>query len=199
MTPNEKKLFSTRNDSFIKEAGIKALGGEKQFSPCEACWLRPTMEINGISGGYAGPGFKTVIPAETRIKISCRLVPNQDPEQIGKHVKDFLLKKIKKGIHLTVECLEWGRAYRGRVDSKLAHAVSKAYEEEFNLPCQKILSGGSIPVVSELMHALNPEVVGMGYGLASDNIHAPNEHFGIDRFKKGIITVAKAIEYLGEE
>jgi acetylornithine deacetylase/succinyl-diaminopimelate desuccinylase-like protein len=199
MTPHEKKLFSTKNDSFVKEAGIEALGGEKQFSPCEACWFRPTMEINGISGGYTGFGFKTVIPAETRIKISCRLVPNQDPERIRNHVKDFLLKRIKKGIHLTVKFLESGKPYRGRADSKLARAVSRAYEEEFNQPCQKILSGGSIPVVSELMHALNPEVVGMGYGLASDNIHAPNEHFGIDRFKKGIITVAKAIEYLGEE
>ena len=197
LSAHEKSLFSQKGIQFIQEAGIEAFGGEKGVLPHEACWFRPTMEINGVSGGYTGPGFKTVIPAETRIKISCRLVPNQDPDRIGQYVKDFLLKKVKKGIHLTVDIHHGGKPYRGRVDSKLSVAVAKAYEDIFKKPCQKILSGGSIPVVADLMSVLNPDVVGMGYGLASDNVHAPNEHFGLDRFKKGIRTVARAIEYLG--
>lgn len=196
LSVQEKSLFLKSETQLIREAGIEALGGEKGLLPSEALWLRPTLEINGISGGYTGPGFKTVIPAETRLKISCRLVPNQDPNRIGQYVKDFLLRKVKKGIHLTVDIHHGGKPFRGRADSRLAKAVAKAYEDVFNEPCQKILSGGSIPVVADLMSVLNPDVVGMGYGLASDNIHAPNEHFGLDRFKKGIITVARAIEYL---
>jgi acetylornithine deacetylase/succinyl-diaminopimelate desuccinylase-like protein len=197
LTIQEKSLFSQASDQAIHDAGIEAIGGEKGLLPHESCWFRPTMEINGISGGYAGPGFKTVIPAETRIKISCRLVPNQDPRRIGQYVKDFLLKKVKKGIHLSVDILHGGKPYRGRADSKLAKAVGKAYEDLYKKPCQIILSGGSIPVVADMLSYLNADVVGMGYGLASDNVHAPNEHFGIDRFKKGIFTVARAIEYLG--
>jgi acetylornithine deacetylase/succinyl-diaminopimelate desuccinylase-like protein len=197
MSDMEKKFFSQKDAQFVKEAGIEAFGGEKGVLPHEANWFRPTMEINGISGGYAGPGFKTVIPAETRLKISCRLVPNQDPQRIGQYVKDFLIKKVKKGIHINVEILHGGKAYRGQANSKLSTAVAKAYEDLFKKPCQRILSGGSIPVVADLMHVLNPDVVGMGYGLAGDNVHAPNEHFGLERFKKGIITVARAIENLG--
>jgi len=198
LSAHEKSFYqSGASAKAIQEAGIVALGGEKGLPPHEACWFRPTLEINGISGGYSGPGFKTVIPAETRIKISCRLVPNQDPARIGQYVKDFLLKKVKKGIHITVDVQHGGKAFRGRPDSKLAIAATKAFEEVFNKPCQRMLTGGSIPVVADLMGVLHPDVIGLGYGLAGDNIHAPNEHFGVDRFKKGIITVARTIHYLG--
>jgi acetylornithine deacetylase/succinyl-diaminopimelate desuccinylase-like protein len=199
LSKTQRALFSKNDIKFIQEAGIEAMGGEAGFSPIEACWLRPTLEINGLAGGYAGKGVKTVIPAEARIKISCRLVPNQDPQRIGHLVRDYLIKKVKKGIHITVEILHGGKAYRGSADSKLARAVSKAYEEVMDASCQKILSGGSIPVVAELMNALHPNVVGMGYGLSGDNIHAPNEHFDLKRFKMGIMTVVRTIEHLGEE
>jgi acetylornithine deacetylase/succinyl-diaminopimelate desuccinylase-like protein len=198
LSKEEKSLFS--KDGLKKmaiDAGIEVLGAEKGVSLRDANWLQPTFEINGLFGGYAGIGVKTVIPAEAHIKISCRLVPNQDPHMIGQYVADFLRKKVKKGMQIEVNILHGGKAYRGRADSKLAIAVAKAYEEIFHRPCEKILSGGSIPVVSDLMTALKPEVVGMGYGLYSDNVHAPNEHFGLDRFKKGILTVVRAIENLG--
>ncbi|MBF8262687.1 MAG: cNDP2 [Parachlamydiales bacterium] len=195
----EKALFSKGDVKFIREAGIEALSGEAGLSPIESCWFRPTLEINGLAGGYAGPGVKTVIPSEARIKISCRLVPNQDPFRIGQLVKEYLIRQVKKGIHISVEILHGGKAYRGQADSRLAKAVSTSYEEVMKAPCQKILSGGSIPVVSELMSALHPNVVGMGYGLASDNVHAPNEHFDLERFKMGIMTVVRTIVHLGEE
>lgn len=198
LSEKEKKHFFSNESSFIKEAGIIAKGGEVGLETYETNWLRPTLEINGLSGGYSGPGFKTVIPASTRIKISCRLVPNQDPQKIGQYVKDFLIKKVKKGIHIQVDILHGGKAYRGNAESKLAIAVSKALEKQFRKPCQKILSGGSIPVVAELMNVLKPEVVGMGFGLPGDNVHAPNEHFGWDRFIQGIQTVIQSIEYLGD-
>ncbi len=181
-----------------KEAGIEALSGERGRSLVEANWFRPTLEVNGMAGGYAGAGFKTVIPAMAAAKISCRLVPNQDPKKIAQHVVDFLKSKVKRGIHLEVKLHQMARAYRGRADSLLARAVGSAYEELFQRPCLKILSGGSIPIAASLADATGAEVVGMGYGLAGDNMHAPNEHFGLDRFKKGILTVARALQRMGE-
>ena len=179
--------------------GLKAVGGEKGFTPVESAWLRPTLEINGMAGGYFGPGFKTVIPSTAQAKISCRLVPNQDPDRIGKLVADFLRAKVKKGIEIHVEMHHGGKPYRGSSDSLLAKATEIAYEEVCGCPCKRILAGGSIPVIAQLMQAIDAEVVGMGYGLDSDQIHAPNEHFEISRFRKGILTVARIIEILGEK
>jgi acetylornithine deacetylase/succinyl-diaminopimelate desuccinylase-like protein len=199
LSKEEKELFSHGySEKFIADAGIKAHGGEKGKTLQEANWFQPTFEINGMAGGYAGPGFKTVIPAEAKAKISCRLVPNQDPEKIGRHVSDFLHKKIKKGIKIEVKVSEAGtRAYRGSPDSKLAQAAVSTYEEIFHKKCVRMVSGGSIPVGYDLIQATNASIVGIGYGLPSDNIHAPNEHFGLDRFKKGILTVASLLGRLG--
>lgn len=195
----EKKIFAAAyGQGHAKEAGIKAFSAEKERSLFEANWFRPTIEINGMAGGYAGPGFKTVIPAEARAKVSCRLVPNQDPKKIGRLVADFVRSKVKKGIEVKIEVQHGGRAYRGSADSLLAKAVGEAYEDIFKKPCLKVLSGGSIPIVADLVDAIRAEVVGMGYGLASDNMHAPNEHFGLDRFKKGILTVARALQLMRE-
>ncbi len=193
----EKKAFAAAyGHGHAKEAGIKVFSAERGRSLSEANWVRPTLEINGMAGGYAGPGFKTVIPAEARAKVSCRLVPNQDPKKIGRLVADFLRSKVKKGIEVKVDLQHGGRSYRGKADSLLAGAVGKAYEEIFKKPCLKTLSGGSIPIVADLADAIGAQVVGMGYGLASDNMHAPNEHFGLDRFKKGILTVARALQLM---
>ncbi len=196
----DKKLFASSaiNDSDIKAVGIEAFSAEKDHSLLESNWFRPTLEINGIAGGYAGAGFKTVIPAEAIAKISCRLVPDQDPGKIGELVADFLKKRVKKGIQIHVDVQHGGKPYRGNPDSRLAKAVAMAYVEIFSKPCLNTLSGGSIPIVSDLVHTTGAEVVGMGYGLPSDNMHAPNEHFGLDRFKKGILTVARAMHHLGQ-
>lgn len=199
LSEEEKKLYEVAyGKGHAKEAGIAAFSGEKGRSLVESNWLRPTLEINGLSGGYTGAGFKTVIPAKAVAKISCRLVPNQDPKKVARHVADFLKAKVKKGIELEVKIGQAARAFRGRADSRLAKAVGAAYEELFKKPCQKILSGGSIPVVADLQDAIGAQVVGMGYGLAGDQMHAPNEHFGLDRFKKGILTVARALQLMGE-
>ena len=195
-----RQLFSeaSMSEKDFKQVGIEAFAAPKGSSLLEANWFMPTLEINGIAGGYAGAGFKTVIPAEAHAKISCRLVPDQDPEKIGKLVADFFKKKVKKGIQIQVNIHPGGKPYCGSPDSPLAKAVAMAYVEIFNKPCLNTLSGGSIPIVSDLVHATGAEVVGMGYGLASDNMHAPNEHFGLDRFKKGILTVSRAMHHLGE-
>ncbi len=179
--------------------GAKPLGGEKEFTPLDRAWNRPTLEINGISGGYGGPGFKTVIPAKAIAKISCRLVPNQDPQKIGKLVADYLKQLAPKGVAVEVEIYPGrGKAIRANPSSAVVTAFAKAYEELFQKPCEYIFEGGSIPVVTELAEASQSEVLLLGFGLPDDQIHAPNEHFGVDRLEKGFYVMYRAIELLAK-
>ena len=156
-----------------------SLKGEKRpiDAPLERAWLRPTLEINGLSGGYAGAGFKTVIPAKAMAKISCRLVPNQDPVKVGRQVAQFIEQLAPKGVKVKVNIFEGsGKAIRANPSSPLVEAFSKAYEELLHKPCQRIFEGGSIPVAKKLADACGGEVILMGFGLPDDQIHAPNEH-----------------------
>jgi acetylornithine deacetylase/succinyl-diaminopimelate desuccinylase-like protein len=195
-TAEEKKVYPSHLDAeqCKKLYDLTVLGGEKGRTPHENNIFRPTLEINGIAGGYAGPGFKTVIPAKAVAKLSCRLVPNQDPIKVGSQVKSFLERHAVKGMKIDVEVYPGGAyAFRGNPNSKLAKAVSDASSEVCEKPCQKVLSGASIPVIAALSKALGVETVGMGYGLPSDQIHAPNEHFDFRRLELGFLTVASAI------
>jgi acetylornithine deacetylase/succinyl-diaminopimelate desuccinylase-like protein len=172
-------------------------GGEKQYSPLERAWNRPTLEINGISGGYGGPGFKTVIPAKALAKLSSRLVPNQNPLKIGQLVEKHLKSLVPQGIQIEVEIYPGvGKAIRANPSSKIVTAFTKSYEELFQKPCKNIFDGGSIPVITQLAEASQSEVILLGFGLPDDQIHAPNEHFGLDRLEKGFIVMARAIELL---
>lgn len=173
------------------------LGGEKEFSVLERAWIRPTLEINGINGGYTGKGFKTVIPAKAYAKISCRLVPDQDPARIGELVVKYLQENCPPGVQVSARVLPGGgKAVRAGSSSKIVKAFAQAFGEVFTLPCEFILEGASIPVVTELAAASGAEVVLIGLGLTSDRIHAPNEHFSEDRIRKGILIMARAFELL---
>lgn len=183
--------------SFGEEVGISAFGKEKERSLHEAASLRPTLELNGLSGGYAGAGIKTVIPALASAKITCRLVPDQDPEKIGHAIAAFLKQQAEPGIEVTVHIHPGGaRAFRSDPTSKLASAIAAAAEEVCGRACKRLLCGGSIPIVPELIRASGAEMVGMGYGLSDDQIHAPNEHFDMKRLEKGFLTVARGMELL---
>lgn len=194
----EKKAFSFHYDpkSYTEEFGVEAFGGEAGRSLAENNTLRPTLEINGIGGGYFGAGFKTVIPARATAKISCRLVPHQDPEKIAKALLDFLHQHVVPGMKLETAFFGKEAAFRGKSDSALAKAVSQAATEVTGKACKKVLCGGSIPVVAKMIRELGVEVVGMGYGLPTDAIHAPNEHFDLQRLEKGFLTVGRALELL---
>lgn len=195
----EKQQLSLNFDIDQYEAnfGAKPTGGEHSFTALERAWIRPTFEINGINGGYSGDGFKTVIPSRASAKVSCRLVPNQDPKKIGTLVADFLISKAPSGTKVTVHVHPGdGKAIRANLDSKAVKAFANAYEVVFNTPCNYIYAGGSIPVIAALTEACQGEVIMVGLGLASDCIHAPNEHFGIDRIEKGFLSTALAIENL---
>lgn len=199
LSANELNLIDRTFDTTQYEAlfGAKSSGGEKTFSPHERNWLRPTLEINGISGGYSGTGFKTVIPAKAHAKISCRLVPHQDPLKTAQKVADFIESLAPEGITVKVHIHTGkGSAVRSPIDSDAIKAFKAAYEEVYQTPCGYTFSGASIPIVTELTQVSGGELVLLGIGLSTDCIHAPNEHFGIDRLEKGSLIIARGIENL---
>lgn len=197
---DERELIDFSFDSSAYEQKFKAkpCGGEKRFLPLESCWLRPTLEINGLSGGYSGEGFKTVIPAKAIAKISCRLVANQDPVKILKAVKDKILSLVPDGIEATLQVhgsLGWARS---NLNSSSVAAVRQAYEEVFGVACKSVFSGGSIPITASLAKACQADVIFMGYGLSDDNIHAPNEHYGIQRLTTLACVIARSLELIAQ-
>lgn len=189
--------FQFNASEYQKETGASPNGGEKEYSTLERAWIRPTLEINGIHGGYTGKGFKTVIPAKAYAKISCRLVPHQQPSKIGQFIASYFKDHAPQGVEVSVHLHPGqGKAVRVSPDSAIVKAFAKAFEDVFELPCEYIFEGASIPIVSELAEVSESETILLGLGLTSDQIHAPNEHFGIDRLKKGILIVARALEIL---
>ena len=174
-----------------------ATGGEKEFSPLERNWLRPTIEVNGIGGGYGGAGFKTVIPAKAFAKLSCRIVPHQDPQKIGQLVASFLEKQAPAGVHVKVHLHGGGgRPGRSKSDSPALQAYAEACREVFGVECAYIYSGASIPIATALAEAAGSDLLLIGLGLDTDEIHAPNEHFGLDRIEKGFLVISRMVQLL---
>lgn len=198
-SPKELSEISFHFDSedYQQQIGAHPTGGESDYSILERAWTRPTLEINGIHGGYTGQGFKTVIPAKASAKISCRLVPDQQPTEIGELITSYLKKHAPPGMQVSVQVNPGqGEAFRVSPDATIVRAFAQAFEEVFELPCEFILEGGSIPIVPELTKACGGETILLGLGLATDQVHAPNEHFGIERLKKGMLVIARALEIL---
>ncbi len=197
LTELSQVSFDFNVDDYEKQTGALATGGEVKYKILERAWIRPTLEINGICGGYTGKGFKTVIPAKAFAKISCRLVPNQNPSQIASLIANYLEEHAPPGMKVTTrKHMGQGKAIRVSPESKIVRAFAHAFEEIYATPCEFILEGASIPIVPELAEACGGETVLLGLGLLTDRIHAPNEHFGIDRLEKGMLVVAQAIEFL---
>jgi len=195
---NELDL-SFDKEEYKKSFGARALAPEGGRDILESNWLRPSIEINGIYGGYTKPGFKTVIPASANAKVSCRLVPDQSPEEVGEKISKFLSDNIPKGMEIKVNVMHGGKPISADPNSVIAKGAEKAYSKVFNKPCKKIMTGGSIPVIAELKDALDCEVVLMGMGLSDDNIHAPNEHFSWDRLERGFYVIGMLIDNFKSE
>ena len=177
-------------ENLSRELETSLCGGERGFSPTERAWLRPTLEINGIGAGHTGEGSKTVIPKEVTAKISCRLVPDQDPMEIAEKVRDFLLSEAPQGITCSVEIHEgMGKAFRVNTQGKAVRALEKAIEAVWTKSPEKILEGGSIPILPLLEKASGGELLAWGVGEPGDHIHAPNEQFDLSRLEKGFITL----------
>lgn len=184
-------------EHYFLQFGGRPIGGEREYSPYERAWLRPTLEINGLSGGYSGEGVKTVIPAEAHAKITCRLVANQEPSQIAEKVKRHLLEQALPGLEVEVTLYAGsGKAIWTDPNSPLVAAVSQAFIDLYGAPCLYMGMGGSIPIIERLAAATGGEPLVIGMGLDEDDIHAPNEHFDLERMCDGFILLCRMMSYL---
>ncbi|MEN8123938.1 MAG: dipeptidase [Bacteroidota bacterium] len=185
-------------DAYKKALDIDDVFGEKGYSTNERNSIRPTLDVNGIWGGYTGEGAKTVIPSKAFAKISMRLVPDQIPDEItelfSKHFKNIAPKSVK----VKVNAHHGGDAYVTPIDNIGYKAANKAYTETFGVEAIPQRSGGSIPIVALFEQELKSKTILMGFGLDSDAIHSPNEHFGIFNYLKGIETIPLFYKYYTE-
>jgi acetylornithine deacetylase/succinyl-diaminopimelate desuccinylase-like protein len=198
LTPEEraemaKAPFSLEN--YKKALDIEAVYGEKGYTTNERNSIRPTLDVNGIWGGYMDEGSKTVIASKAFAKISMRLVPNQDWEAITTLFKQHFEGIAPKGVTVVVKAHHGGQAYVTPIDTIGYQAASKAYEETFGKTPIPQRGGGSIPIVALFEKELNSKSILMGFGLDSDAIHSPNEHFGIFNYLKGIETIPLFYKY----
>ncbi|MDX5348344.1 MAG: dipeptidase [Hymenobacteraceae bacterium] len=172
--------------------------GEAGYTTMERNSIRPTLDVNGIWGGYTGEGAKTVIPSKAYAKISMRLVPHQTSEEITEKFKKHFESIAPKSVKVEVRPHHGGEPVVTPVDSAAYQAASKAYEETFGKKPIPVRSGGSIPIVAMFKSELGLDSVMMGFGLDSDAIHSPNEHFGIFNFMKGIETIPLFYKHYAE-
>jgi len=178
-------------DALRAELGLDALDGEEGYSRLERTWTRPSMDINGIWGGYSGPGSKTVLPANGGAKLSFRLVPDQDPERVAALLEAHLHDNCPPGVRLTVRQLAGSaRPWLADRDHPAMAAAGRALERAFGREPVHIRSGGSIPVVTTFDQLLQAPVVMLGVSLPDSHAHAPNERFNLDCFHKGALAAA---------
>lgn len=193
VTPKEKAAFaklkfSERN--FAKDAGVPELKGEKGYSTLERIWVRPTLDCNGIYGGFTGKGAKTVLPSTATAKISMRLVPNQDPHKIAKEFTKYIKSIAPKSVKVKVTDMHGGYPVVTPLDHKAIVAASAAMKKAFKKETVYMRDGGSIPIVVDFMKTLKAPAVLMGLGLDNENAHSPNEHFDLAHFNLGIMSSA---------
>jgi acetylornithine deacetylase/succinyl-diaminopimelate desuccinylase-like protein len=171
------------------EVGSNVLTGEPDYSVLYRTWARPTLEVHGMPGGFIAPGAKTVIPAKASAKISMRLVPNQNPDDILKKYENFIKSITPKGIQTKIKVHSKGEAIVVGTDNKYIKAATEALHDVFKKDTVYIRSGGSIPIVTDFENVLKIPSVMMGLGLPDDNLHAPNEKFHIPNFYRGIESI----------
>ena len=180
------------------EVGSDVLTGEPGYSVLYRTWARPTLEVHGIVGGFVAPGAKTVIPAKASAKVSMRLVPNQDADDIQKKFADYIAKITPKGISTNIKIHSKGPACVVSTDNPYARASVEAMHEVFGRDTVYIRSGGSIPIVTQFEKDLKIPSIMMGMGLPDDNLHAPNEKFHIPNFYRGIESIIRFFQILGD-
>lgn len=182
-------------EKYKESIGIKDILGEEGYVTNERNSIRPTLDVNGIWGGYIGKGAKTVIPSIAQAKISMRLVPDQDPEKITELFIEHFKSLAPDSVEVTCTPHHGGLAYVLPIDSPGFEAAKKAMTHTFGKEAIPFRSGGSIPIVALFEQELGSKSVLLGFGLDSDLIHSPNEHFGLFNFYKGIETLPYFFKY----
>jgi acetylornithine deacetylase/succinyl-diaminopimelate desuccinylase-like protein len=185
-------------DAYKKALDIEDVYGESTYTTNERNSIRPTLDVNGIWGGYTGEGAKTVIASKAYAKISMRLVPDQDWNEITELFTKHFTSIAPKGVRVKVTPHHGGQAYVTPIDSIGYQAAALAYAESFGVKPIPVRSGGSIPIVALFEKELKSKTIMMGFGLDSDAIHSPNEHFGIFNYLKGIETIPLFYKYFTE-
>lgn len=189
LTDEERDAYKALgfNEKALKEEiDVPELFGEQGFSYLEQTWARPTLEINGLFGGFSGEGIKTVLPSEAGAKITCRLVPDQDPDEIVEKLKAHIEEHKPAGVTVTVTEFDKGKPFITPFDHPAIQAAGRSYEKVYNVPTAYTRGGGSIPIVAAFDEILQLPVVLMGFGLSTENFHAPNEHFHLENFDQGL-------------
>jgi acetylornithine deacetylase/succinyl-diaminopimelate desuccinylase-like protein len=200
-TDAERKLMAAApfdEKEYKDDLGVKELWGEKGFTTNERTGIRPTIELNGIWGGYTGEGAKTVLPGKAFAKISARLVPNQGSDKITQLLIDHLQKIAPANVQVKASLHHGGEPYMTPIDSKGYRAAAKAIETTFGKQPIPVRGGGSIPICALFEKELGVKIIFMGFGLDSDNLHSPNEKFNIDNYYKGIETIPYFHKYFAE-
>ncbi len=182
---------------YLKKTGASAVQGEAGYSTFERVWARPTCEVNGIYGGYAGEGGKTIIPAKAGCKVTMRLVPDQDPDDILRKFESFVLKIASPAVTVDVDAQGGAKPAIVSRDSFLIAAGSAAFERGFGRKPVFMREGGSIPIVNVFKEELGLDTLLLGFAQHDDNIHSPNEKFSLSDFHQGIVTVAHFFDEVG--
>jgi acetylornithine deacetylase/succinyl-diaminopimelate desuccinylase-like protein len=179
------------------EVGSSELTGEPGYSVIERTWARPTLDVHGMPGGFIGAGAKTVIPAKASAKVSMRLVPDMDPEDVFKRYSQYVNSLTPKGIQIKIKCWSMAEPIVIRTDNRFVKASTEAMKEVFNKDTVYVRGGGSVPIVGDFEKHLKIPTVMMGFGLPDDNLHAPNEKFHIPNFYRGIESIIRFFQKLG--
>jgi acetylornithine deacetylase/succinyl-diaminopimelate desuccinylase-like protein len=194
---DEIRALPFEDEHFRAEAGSPALGGEKGFSTLERIWMRPTCEVNGLLSGYTGEGAKTVLPSTAMAKVSCRLVPDQDPAEIAKLFEAHLGKVKPAGVTVKVTYIHGGKPWKAALEGTLYDAARSALQAAFGREPVIVGEGGSIPVVGDFARILGAPVLLLGFGLPGENAHAPDEWISLENISRGLRAVATLYERLG--
>jgi acetylornithine deacetylase/succinyl-diaminopimelate desuccinylase-like protein len=185
--------------AYKEDLGVKELWGEKGYSTYERTGIRPTLEVNGIWGGYTGEGAKTVLPSKAYAKISARLVPNQSSKKITDILLNYFKSIAPPSVEVKAELHHGGEPYMTPIDSKGYQAAAKAVEATFGKAPIPVRGGGSIPICSILEKELGIKIVFMGFGLDNDNLHSPNEKYNLENYFKGIETIPYFHQFFGSK
>ncbi len=200
-TADERALMAAapfNENEYKEDLGIKEVWGEKGYSTNERTGIRPTLEINGIWGGYQGEGAKTVLPSKATAKISTRLVPNQSSQKITAMLLEYFKKIAPPTVTVSAFEHHGGEPYMTPLDSTAYKAAAKAMETTFGKRPIPVRGGGSIPICALFEKELGIKIVFMGFGLDSDNLHSPNEKYNLENFYKGIETIPYFHQYFTE-
>jgi acetylornithine deacetylase/succinyl-diaminopimelate desuccinylase-like protein len=202
LSPAERDAIKTLpfdEDAYLTQIGAPSVFGEPGYTTLERQWARPTLEVNGLWGGYQGPGQKTVIPHEARAKLTCRLVPDQQPSAVLALVTNHLERHVPPGTQLSVRAADHGsRAASIDADHFALRAADRALQATYGVRPLRVRMGGTVPISELFQRHMGLETVFFSFSTADEDFHAPNEFFRVHRLHEGLEAWARYWDILGE-